>query len=395
MRDKGKNIEPVPLRAICTFYVSPAYGSEYRSGVEYLRFAVEHGFNTAIISNLEYNVSKNVLEKEFPRLNVVQIDSPITKQSTLYRHNDIVPQLIWHYRVARWLKRQPAPVQTIWIQNGALPWLPLSPYLGLSPVVVWGPVGGGEPPTPAMMKLLHAKARWREMTRSVIENTLMYLKASSIRKNNKIRLVCMARTEAAYRLISTSLGLCVPIVPEILSPVSGNVISKKVKWTPRFVWAGQNIPRKNLPLALSLFESLRTGWFPEATLDIFGCDSDDLPASERVTYHGWVNGVNWRDFAHDGVLLLTSFREGIPSVVLEAISSGLLCVSSDVGAISTLRNKSVFVMPRDEYPEYSEATLKKAAEAISAHLSSTEITVKPVDYRDELARYLRSFEIIG
>ena len=104
--------------------------------------------------------------------------------------------------------------------------------------------------------------------------------------------------------------------------------------------------------------------------------------------------VQWEDFSKDGVLLLTSFREGLPSVVLEALSHGLLCVAYDVGALNRLRVDTLELISRTEYPEIVPETFERLAARIRRHLASESVHLGKVSYRDQLLECLRHSGVI-
>jgi glycosyltransferase involved in cell wall biosynthesis len=381
-------IDEYPRKVICAFYASTTYGSEYRAGLEFIQFAAFHGFDLAIVADLEQNSSNEALEASAPGMRFVRIPSPIKRQATLYRYTDFVAQWVWHLRVSRWIRAQYGSVESLWVQNGASPWLPLVPYFGLSEVLIWGPVGGGEPPSPAMMDKLPWRVRTRERLRSLLEQRMLGAKLIAIQNVQTPRLITMARTADAQRQVAHGLGRPVPVIPEILDPLGAVHVTREPGSSPRLVWVGQDIPRKNLWLALELFQRLRKGAFPEATLDVFGCSAPRGSSVEGARFHGWVPSVPWNQFQDDGVLLLTSFREGLPSAVLEALSNGLLCVTSDVGAIASLSVPTIHPLSRSEYPDYSDASLHGVEQRIRQHLGQRETRFEAVSNRRRLQEHL-------
>lgn len=385
---RGTDHTGSPRKVICAFYASTTYASEYRAGLEFIQFAAANGFDLAIIADLEHNDNPEKLESVAPGIRAIQIPSPIKKQANLYRFNDFLPQIIWHHKVSNWIRKNAKDAECIWIQNGAAPWLPISNYFSAAPLLVWGPVGGGEPPSPMMMRQLPWKTRFRERLRSWIEIKLLHHKRLAIHRDGAPKIVTMARTAEAQCQLKNEMGWEVPVIPEILDPLKEMVLTRPPASRPRFIWVGQDIPRKNLRLSLDIFSALRKRAFPDATLDIFGCSAPAADAEPGVVYHGWVPRIAWSEFGGSGVLLLTSFREGLPSVVLEAVRNGLLCISSDVGAIGQLNVETVFVLPRNEYPEVSEHTINAIIERIKKHLQAETIKIDSVSYREKLTHHL-------
>jgi len=377
-------------RAIVAFYASLQHGSEYRAGAEFVRFASSAGFDLAVIADLQQNALPAELSAAAGGISVCQVPSPVVKQNWLYRFTDFLPQVIWHRRVARFLKNHHPELDAVWVQNGALPWLPVSPYEGVAPLFIWGPIGGGEILTGKILDTLGTKTRWREKLRSGLEGISVWRKKSLFAGSGFSKIVPLARTAGAQRqLRKLFVSHDVPVIPEILDPIPAIHLDREQRQTPRFVWVGQDIPRKNLPLALELFRRIRAEKFPDATLDVYGVPPNPSNTVANVTFHGWVSSIDWKSYRHDGVLLLTSYREGLPSVVLEAIREGLLCITSDVGSLASLGVPTIHVLPTQEYPDYSLNTFSALISRLETHLSSKHVEISPVSYREGLLAHLR------
>jgi glycosyltransferase involved in cell wall biosynthesis len=387
---KEARVYNVPRKVICAFYASTTYGSEYRAGLEFIKFAAANGFDLAIVADLEENSSVLDIESAALGVRVVRVPSPVRRQKNLYRYTDLFPQCIWHLRVAKWIRKNIGSVECLWIQNGASPWLPLSQYYRLPKVIIWGPVGGGEAPSAAMMRTLLWKDRLRERFRSQLEKILLRKKLTAIRLGRAPRAIVIARTNEAQRQLGSGLCRFVPVIPEILEPLEAINSHRTPSENPKLVWVGQNIPRKNLALALQIFRRLRDSAFRGATLDVFGCDAPNGVSMSGVTFHGWVPSVPWQEFRNDGVLLLTSFREGLPSAVLEAARNGLLCITADVGAIGSLDVPTVHLLPKDEYPNYTIGTLRTAERRIRLHLAQTQVQCAAVSNQQKLKNFLQA-----
>ena len=294
---------------------------------------------------------------------------------------------MWHRRVAKWLATQRINIEVLWVHNGALPWLPLAPYVRLTSKIVWGPVGGGEAAPKSALRTLSLYSRWREGSRSLLSHAMLWGK-SFLGRMQGTNIVPLARTLEAHRLLAKAFPThSIPIIPEILRPIEAARIERRTSETPRFIWIGQEVPRKNLPLALGMFSYLRTV-FPEATLDVFGTDSGGRHHQPGVTYHGWVSNIPWHRYQDAGILLLTSFREGLPSAVLEALSRGMLCVASEVGALPSLNVNTLLILPRQEYPHYSTNTYNMLTVRIQEHLKATQIELREVNYEGVLRAHL-------
>ncbi len=69
---------------------------------------------------------------------------------------------------------------------------------------------------------------------------------------------------------------------------------------------------------------------------------------ERVTFYGVLGGeAKERLFRRGHVLVLPSYSEGLPVVILEAMYAGLAVIATDVGAIPGLIDKAVVIKPGD------------------------------------------------
>ena len=352
------------------FSISSKFGSELRSGFELTQFALKAGFNILIMSDVEKNDEESVLESKLEGMNIFRIPSPIKKLKYLYKFTDFLPQIIWHYRVAKFIKEEFPNVELIWIINGAQPWLPIHMYLRKNIRLIWGPIGGGERCPEALKIKLSFFARSREKLRDFIQNFAIKNKAKLILSYPPGTIIPLARTRSASQLLTAALGVKIPIdiVPEILHPIrQKNYVFNSTPRHPKFVWAGQDIPRKNLELAINIFTMLKCKYFPAATLDIYGVESDKKIMG--VNFCGWVNPIDWTKYCGNGILFITSFREGMPSVLLEAIQAGLLCISTDVGSVGEIDCETLMTIPMTNYPNCSAVMLEEIYKKIFNYLN--------------------------
>jgi len=374
-------------KIIIAFYASSRRPSEYRSGAEFIRFAGGLGFDLAVIADLADNDDQSHFTDYAPGIDIVRVPSPLKAQASFYKYGDFVAQLIWQRRAAKWIRQHAADAEVIWILNGAQPWFPIKNYFLAHNKVIWGPIGGGALPPPALLAKMSRSAAFREHVRGWLEALSFVLLRRNLKHIAPDRLIAFARTSEAQRRLKSKIpGLDAPIIPEILVPLKSREIARSPQQAPRFLWVGQDVPRKNLPLALDIFARLRQAHFPEATLDIYGCDRSSAPPG--VVYHGWVPRIDWDSYRDQGVLLLTSYREGLPSVILEAISAGLLCVTSDTGALASLRLDSLYVMPAADYPVVSEPIIDVVGEKVRAHLAKATVSIPLLDFRQDLVQHL-------
>jgi colanic acid/amylovoran biosynthesis glycosyltransferase len=90
---------------------------------------------------------------------------------------------------------------------------------------------------------------------------------------------------------------------------------------------------------------------PDVTLDVVG-DGPSLASlrqqaaalgiAERVVFHGYLNESGVRDrLAEADVFVMTSFAEGVPVVLMEALAAGVPAVATAIAGISELIEQGV------------------------------------------------------
>lgn len=375
-------------KVIITFYASENYGSEYRAGYQSIEFAYEIGFDTVIIADLkENNISD--LQKKFPNLNFIVISSFIKSQSKLYKYTDFLPQILWHKSVLKFLRSLNLDnIDTIWIQNGAQPWFQLIKYFNFAEIILWGPVGGGDAAPRGMYKHLSYRQILREFLRESIEKFSLKLKNFFLKNHLKNRLFVLSRTNSSMSTIKKYTDIKNIIVcPEILNPFpEEKLIHKKKSSNVQFIWVGQDVPRKNLNLAIEIFKKLKKEYLISSSLDIYGVEGTNNNEQD-IRFHGWVPEINWRSYLNNGVLLITSYREGLPSVFLEAINSGLFILSYDVGPIKSLNIKNTYVIPKDNYPDIDNIDFESISSKIKKHIHANEVHIKKLNYKEKLMKH--------
>jgi glycosyltransferase involved in cell wall biosynthesis len=377
------------------FSISSKFGSELRSGFDLASYAVKNGFNVLVISDIEKNDDIESLERKFNGVKIYKVSSPVKRMKTLYFFNDFLPQIIWHFRVAKFIRKELVSPKIIWIINGAQLWYPINCYIKICKKIFWGPIGGGESFPKSARKTLSFFAIFRDNCRDFIQYLSLRYKVRLIHKNDSCKVNIMVRTNSARHYLSSAFGseYLLPVIPEILNPLHSRKFTFPAGLrSPRFIWAGQDIPRKNLQFAINLFTDLKVGYFPNASLDVFGVDNKNNISG--INFHGWVSNINWDEYSGVGILLISSFREGMPSVLLEALQAGLMCVSTDVGAINEIKCKTLMTISLQHYPNYSPELINQIKDRIANYLVSNDLTLPKVSFEDRLQEFLVLSEAI-
>ncbi len=158
----------------------------------------------------------------------------------------------------------------------------------------------------------------------------------------------------------------------------------------RFLFIGRNDPRKGLPLLLKAFHGL-TG----ATLDVVGAYTVPMGAPSSIRVHGEVRDrARIREFfsAADFVVV-PSYAEGMPTVILEAFAQAVPVIATDVGASADAvrTGETGFLIPPGDAGALREAMAAAMAldEATYARLSANcleaaRTTYAPATIRDQL-----------
>ena len=152
-------------------------------------------------------------------------------------------------------------------------------------------------------------------------------------------------------------------IPALIDPSWINVSFKEIQETVRVLFVGRNERRKGiyeLNRAIKLLniknkdlEFHFLGNIPQA----------DKIRTERIkiVYHGVVTEGFKKQKIYDScdILICPSFSEGMPNVILEAMSRGLAIIATDVGAISEMVCPLNGVLLEDNNPETISTSILK------------------------------------
>tara|TARA_B000000532_G_C18876673_1_gene411018 strand:+ start:3337 stop:4467 length:1131 start_codon:yes stop_codon:yes gene_type:complete len=375
------------MKIIICFYASNSYGSEYRSGYEFLKYADNKFFDLAIISDIEFN--KKIDKDEFKNLKIKFVSQNAKDQNELYKKSDYKYCNQWLASVKSELSKYNS-IEILWICNPAQIWHPIYGFLGLSNKLIWGPIGGGDSiVNVSSLKYLRKSFILREFLRSFCQYYfLSLLKIYLIIFFKKRKPIILSRSELSKKLVNRFLNIKAIFISERIAPLRKDTILKKISGCPEFIWIGQDIPRKNLNLTKKIFREYLSKEYSFSKLTIIGTKCyEDNP---KIIYKSWVKKVPYEDFQNNGVLICSSLREGMPSVIIEALNNGLFVLTTNVGSINSLQhNESIYIFESiDCTNENWEAIYKK----INRHLQKKSINLKNPDFVKRLDNLFAKIE---
>ena len=385
-------------KAIVLFYCSPKFGSEYRFGWEYLRFAVENlDYDTVIISDIRKNIKPDEIHEIYPSLKCILIRSIVKSDRLLRKFTDFIPQVEWHSRTMRHLLSRELTFCTIWVATGAQPWLPVKHYIRMADGFVWGPIGGGEPINHTLSVTSLSYFKVRELVRNMIVRITTNAKRKTLLAGASDAgkdIFVLARTTHSHKLFQDlSSKIKVEIFPEILTISKKDIIDKNAKQNRvPYLWVGQDIARKNLSLGIKIYREVSRRFAKIQQLEIYGVGGDaDTCNGRDLKYHGWVGAVPWARYRGAGIFVLSSSREGVPSALLEAFQAGCFCIVPDVGAISRIfdGNDRVFIYNHQEIVDNKDIFDQMAA-AINSYLALSSVHVPHISFEKSLYEFLKN-----
>ncbi len=206
-------------------------------------------------------------------------------------------------------------------------------------------------------------------------------------KNRLWRFLWKECYQSAYKVIlqteeqgtyySEAIRFKSVVIPNPFSEIYQTSYKQGYDGSPnRFIAVGRIVPQKNYPMMIRAFASIARK-YPDVVLDIFGEAENSeywafirqLIEDEGMTTHIFLRGRSsqiYEEYKMHDVFMLTSNFEGMPNALVEAMASGLLCISTDcktgpkdlikqgdtgllvpVGDVDMLRQKieSVLLMP--------------------------------------------------
>lgn len=149
----------------------------------------------------------------------------------------------------------------------------------------------------------------------------------------------------------------------------------QAEFTGKFVFVGHVKREKGVDTLLKLRDFLKKGW----TIDIYGPLTDyvaaDLPYEGSVVYRGVLQPEEVQEILSEyNCLILPSYREGYPGVVIEAFSVGLPVIASRLPSLQEMIDETSGVLTEPgsaksvlgamqkiatEYSHYQNGSLKR------------------------------------
>ena len=129
--------------------------------------------------------------------------------------------------------------------------------------------------------------------------------------------------------------------------VNENII--KVNSKLKFLFVGRNDPLKGID---ELFKALKSVNPSLIDFEFIGPIPKKL-VQNNIKYHGLISNMKdiFNIMDRCDVLILPSYSEGMPNVILEAMSRGLIIIASDVGAVNILVSSKNGVLIQNPYHE--------------------------------------------
>ncbi len=367
------------MNYLVCYYASKIKGSEYRSGNMYIDFLSKKKFKNLIISDLNQNSDYS---KKFNNVKIIK--SIVNDQKLIYKFGDGLIQFFWHFKVYNYLRKQ--KVEEVWVNNSVMPWQPFFLYFFLGTKVILGPVGGGDSYLNFNFLKKFPIAFFKELFRFFIQ--IIFLTLSRfllILSFNKKKIRILARTNSAKQIWNFFGFKVKKVIPEIINPIKQDSIYFKNLHLNKvdFIWLGQNINRKRFDLAKSFFNKISNKKL-NAHLHVFGIEGK---SNKKITFYGWQDNLNLKQKFDRAILLNFSFREGMPSSIIESVRNGYLILSSKVGSIEYIDYDWLYLFFIKEI-EINNFDFEKIILIIKKYYSSSKIDLKEIDFSKLLNKFL-------
>jgi glycosyltransferase involved in cell wall biosynthesis len=149
-------------------------------------------------------------------------------------------------------------------------------------------------------------------------------------------VVSLSRTGPLQRILRDRLRVSperIYILPNCLSDDQMTIEAPRKAQNGHFLFIGRNEPRKGLPVLIGAFAGLQG-----MTLDLVGQINPRTKLPANVAVHGEISDRSriQQIYQSSDFLVVPSFAEGMPIVILEAFAAGVPVIGADVGAVADL-----------------------------------------------------------
>lgn len=139
-----------------------------------------------------------------------------------------------------------------------------------------------------------------------------------------------------YSIDKKTMQTVIPNAVNITPLIRNEIIP--VNRSKTIINVGRLKPQKNQALLIRAF-SFVVEKYPDYSLSIYGdgpllndlkCLAVELNVIDKIVFHGFVNDIS-SAICNAGMFVLSSDYEGMPNALLEAMASGIPCISTDCG----------------------------------------------------------------
>jgi glycosyltransferase involved in cell wall biosynthesis len=129
----------------------------------------------------------------------------------------------------------------------------------------------------------------------------------------------------------------------LYAPIQGpaSIPARTAEARSHILWASR-LDRQKRPTLLPLIAAALHPRVPQSSIDAYGTsvfghfDAGSLSGFPNLAYHGAYEGFNSLDLGKYSIFMYTSWCDGLPNVLLEAMAAGLIVIAPDVGGIAEL-----------------------------------------------------------
>lgn len=141
---------------------------------------------------------------------------------------------------------------------------------------------------------------------------------------------------------------CIYTVTEVVRDASSGSPARK----PKIFWASRIDKQKRITLIPLIGEKLAHS-YPDDLLQVYGYSAldphltDQIKNADNIQYCGSFNGLSSLPADISDIFVYTSYVDGLPNVILEAIAIGIVVIAPDVGGIKEIikNNETGVLLP--------------------------------------------------